>query len=126
MADELDRSEDIEQEEVETTEEQNVPSERDLSLSSEDRGLGEETPQEQQGGSRAVRRVESQAGRKTGFAKRTAGAKRQATRAAKGGALKKGKGKRATGSQKAGRRQAGKKRPMAGKSPAQKKRRRAA
>jgi len=124
MADE-ERNE-LQSEEQEEVQEQNVPSEADLSLSSEDRGLGEEAPQQQQGASRAVRRVESQAGRKTGFAKRTAGAKRQATRAAKGGALRKGKGKKRTGSEKAGRRQAGKKRPMAGKSPAQKKRRRAA
>lgn len=106
--------------EVENEGQPNVPSESDLSLSSEDRGLGDETPQEHQGGSRGVRRVESQAGRKPGFAKRTAGAKRQATRAAKGGALKKAKGR--TGSQRAGKQKTSKKRPMAGKSAAQRRR----
>ena len=55
--------------------------------------FGEPGPEQQQGQSRSPRQVESQAGRKEGTAKRTAGAKSQATRAALGGALKKGKGK---------------------------------
>jgi hypothetical protein len=55
--------------------------------------FGEPGPETQEGQNRSPRQVESQAGRKPGFAKRTAGAKSQATRAALGGALKKGKGK---------------------------------
>jgi hypothetical protein len=102
----------------------NVPDETDLTLSSADYGLGDETPQQHQGQDRSVKRIESQAGRKAGRAKRTAGAKRQATRAAKGGALKKSKGR--TGAQKAGKQKTSKKRPLAGKSAAQRRRRKAA
>ena len=54
--------------------------------------FGAPGPQEQQGQDKGVVQVESQAGRKPGTAKRTAGAKSQATRAAKGGAEKKAKG----------------------------------
>jgi hypothetical protein len=57
--------------------------------------FGEPGPKRQQGQNRSPRQVESQAGRKEGTAKRTAGAKSQPTRAARGGALKKGKGKSA-------------------------------
>ncbi len=55
--------------------------------------FGEPGPRRHQGQNRSPRQIESQAGRKEGRAKRTAGAKNQATRAARGGALKKGKGK---------------------------------
>lgn len=65
--------------------EDHVPTEADLQLSSSDLGLGEETPQQMQGQNRSPRQIESQAGRKPGFAKRTAGAEGQATRAARGG-----------------------------------------
>jgi hypothetical protein len=60
---------------------------RDEFLTSED--LGEPAEVAQQGQSRSVVRVESQAGRKPGWATRTAGAKREATRAAKGGLTRK-------------------------------------
>jgi len=53
--------------------------------------FGEPGRQAQPGQSRSAHAVESQAGRKPGMAKRTAGAKSQATRAAKGGATKKAK-----------------------------------
>lgn len=56
-------------------------------LSSDD--LGEPAEVGQQGQSRSVVRVESQTGRKPGWATRTAGAKREATRAAKGGLTRK-------------------------------------
>jgi len=126
MADEQER---FEQEEAEQPGEgqqsgKNVPDESDLSLSSKDYGLGEEAPQQQQGQSRSPRQVESQTGRKPGAAKRTAGAKRQATRSARGGALKKSKGRKR--GQKSGKQKTSKKRPMAGKSAAQRRRRRAA
>ncbi len=65
--------------------------------------FGEAGPVRHQGASRSAHQVESLAGRKPGTAKRTAGAKSQATRAAKGGALKKAKGR--TGSQTVGKRQ---------------------
>lgn len=94
------------------TDEKNVPDRWDESLGSDDYGLGEETPQQHQGQNRSPRQIESQAGRKPGFAKRTAGAKGQATRAARGGALKKAKGR--TGAQKAGKQKTSKKRPLAG------------
>ncbi len=67
--------------------------------------FGEPGPTRHQGQNKSPRQIESQAGRKEGRAKRTAGAKSQATRAAKGGALKKAKGR--TGSQKAGKQQTG-------------------
>ena len=102
----------------------NLPDDSDLSLSSADFGLGEEAPQQQQGQNRSPRQIESQAGRKPGMAKRTAGAKSQATRSARGGALKKAKGRKKP--QKAGKQKTSKKRPMAGKSAAQRRRRRAA
>ncbi|HEV8523328.1 MAG TPA: 50S ribosomal protein L21 [Terriglobales bacterium] len=54
--------------------------------------FGARGAQKQQGQGKGVVQVESQAGRKAGAAKRTAGAKSQATRAAKGGAEKKAKG----------------------------------
>jgi hypothetical protein len=87
------------------------------SPSSED--FGEPGPARQQGESRSARQVESQAGRKPGFAKRTAGAKSQATRAALGGFEKKHGASsvdvKLTGPQKAGRqkRAAAKKRALA-------------
>ncbi len=62
-----------------------LPDQSDLQLSSSDYGLGEETPQKAQGQNRSVRQIESQAGRKPGFARRTAGAKSQPTRSARGG-----------------------------------------
>ncbi len=67
--------------------------------------FGELGPTRHQGASRSPHQVESLAGRKPGTAKRTAGAKSQATRAAKGGALKKAKGR--TGSHKAGKQKTG-------------------
>lgn len=53
------------------------------------RDLGEPANVGQQGQNRGVERVESQTGRKPGWATRTAGAKRDATRAAKGGLTRK-------------------------------------
>ena len=123
MANQFDQNP-FEANEEQQDEQKNLPDESDLSLSSKDYGLGEEAPQQQQGQSRSPRQVESQAGRKRGYAKRTAGAKAQATRAAKGGALKKAKGRKK--SQKAGKQKTSKKRPMAGKSAAQRRRRKAA
>jgi hypothetical protein len=122
MAYEQNPFENNEQENVE--QEQDVPSEADLSLSSKDFGLGEAVPQQHQGQNRSPRQIESQTGRKPGTAKRTAGAKRQATRSAKGGALKKSKGRKQ--GQKSGKQKTSKKRPMAGKSAAQRRRRKAA
>lgn len=85
--------------------------------SSED--VDEHDPSPQQGRSRSPRQVESQAGRKPGFAKRTAGAKSQATKEALGGFDKKHSAiaveQKLTGPQKAGRqkRRAAKKRAIA-------------
>jgi hypothetical protein len=81
--------------------------------------FGEPGPSRQQGQSRSPRQVESQAGRKPGFAKHTAGAKSQATRAALGGDERKHSASsvevKLTGPQKAGRqkRRAAKKRAVA-------------
>ncbi len=81
--------------------------------------FGEAGPSRHAGASRAPRIVESLAGRKPGFAKRTAGAKSQATRAALGGYEKKHGASavevKLTGAQKAGRqkRRAAKKRAVA-------------
>src|SRR5436190_20784787 len=94
MADEQNRSGNEEEAVDEQQNEQDVPTESDLSLSSKDFGLGEAAPQQHQGQNRSPRQIESQTGRKPGTAKRTAGAKRQATRSAKGGALKKSKGRK--------------------------------
>src|SRR3954452_11141677 len=116
MADEQNRSENDQEVLDEQQNEQDVPTESDLSLSSKDFGLGERAPQEQQGQNRSPRQIESQTGRKPGAAKRTAGAKRRATRSAKGGALKKSKGRKQ--GQKSGKQKTSKKRPMAGKSAA--------
>ena len=86
------------------------------SLSAED--FGEPGPPRHQGASRSPIKVESLAGRKPGFAKRTAGAKSQATRAARGGFEKKHSASsvetKLTGPQKAGRqkRHAAKKRAV--------------
>jgi hypothetical protein len=81
--------------------------------------FGEPGPAVQEGQSRSWRQVESQAGRKPGFDKRTAGAKSQATREALGGSEKKHGASavevKLTGPQKAGRqkRVAAKKRAVA-------------
>ena len=81
--------------------------------------FGEPGLEQQQGENRSPRQIESQAGRKPGFAKRTAGAKSQATRAALGGFEKKHGASavevKLTGPQKAGRqkRAAAKKRAVA-------------
>lgn len=68
--------------------------------------FGEPGRESQLGQDKGVVQVESQAGRKPGMAKRTAGAKAEATRTAKGGADKKAKAsaaeKKLTGPQKAG------------------------
>jgi len=81
--------------------------------------FGEPGSSGQEGQSRSPRQVESQAGRKPGFDKRTAGAKSQATREALGGYEKKHGASsvevKLTGPQKAGRqkRRAAKKRAVA-------------
>lgn len=81
--------------------------------------FGEPGPSRQQGASRSPRQVESQAGRKPGYALRTAGAKSQPTRAARGGYEKKHGASavevKLTGPQKAGKqkRKAAKKRAVA-------------
>ena len=81
--------------------------------------FGESGAQAQQGQSRSPRQIESQAGRKPGYARHTAGAKSQATRAARGGYQKKHGASsvelKLTGPQKAGRqkRRAAKKRAVA-------------
>ncbi len=81
--------------------------------------FGELGPTRQQGQSRSPRPVESQTGRKPGYARRTAGAKSQATRASRGGYEKKHSASsvdvKLTGAQKAGRqkRKAAKKRAVA-------------
>jgi len=81
--------------------------------------FGEPGASGQEGQSRSPRQVESQAGRKPGFDKRTAGAKAQATREALGGYAKKHGASsvevKLTGPQKAGRqkRRAAKKRAVA-------------
>ncbi len=80
--------------------------------------FGEGGAQAQQGQSRSPRQVESQAGRKAGYARHSAGAKSQATRAARGGYQKKHSASsvdvKLTGAQKAGRqkRRAAKKRAV--------------
>jgi hypothetical protein len=81
--------------------------------------FGEPGASRQQGASRSPRQVESQAGRKPRYALRTAGAKSQGTRAARGGYEKKHSASavemKLTGPQKAGKqkRKAAKKRVVA-------------